>query len=39
MQKSRTRANNPILDETFGVGTFYRLVGFQEEGKIGRAHV
>ena len=32
MQKSRTRANNPILDETFGVGTFYRLVGFQEEG-------
>lgn len=32
MQKSRTRATQPILDETFAAGTFYRLVGYQEEG-------
>lgn len=26
------RRNNPIVDETFAVGTFYRLIGHRENG-------
>lgn len=32
MQRSRTRQSATILDETLGIGTFYRLVGNLEEG-------
>lgn len=32
MQRSKTRQTNPLLDETFGVGTFYRLIDFQGDG-------
>jgi len=33
MQRSKTRQANPMLDETFGAGTFYRLIDFQGDGE------